>query len=61
MCGCVLLSVLYPEPTTTFPSGPVGCLVVDVGQGAVTRRLCYYLYAGGFRSVGMVHQRVGSC
>ena len=37
-----------------LPSGPVGCLVVDVGQGTITRALCYYLYAGEFRSVGMV-------
>jgi len=24
-----------------------------MGQGAITRALCYYLYAGEFRSVGM--------
>ena len=54
--GSVVAIMGSPQwaPTTTFPSGPVGCLVADAGQGAVTCALYYYSYAGEFRSVRMV-------
>ena len=37
--GSVVAIMDSPQwvPTTTLPSGLVGCLVVDVGQGAFTR------------------------